>query len=284
MIVSLIYLESKDLMSTPWSSAMSDGKRSKDSPNGSAVGGDDREHRSADERRAAGKALRNAVPRSKHGGWTAPKNRRDPLDVLDESNKGRLAQLIPIRFGRMAKSPFNFFRGSAAIMAADLASTPQSGLRVQACGDAHLLNFGCFATPERKIIFDINDFDETLPAPWEWDVKRLVASIVIAARHLGLDDSEAARMATDTACSNPSGGRLIHRAARKAVSLSRPFRLMTSGGRSGPAFPSSALQAGRYPGTRFGRRSCVQGRSMRGFVARECEGEGRNYDDPGAGH
>ena len=100
----------------------------------------------------------------------------------------------------MAQSPFNFFRGAAAIMAADLASTPQSGLRVQACGDAHLLNFGCFATPERKIIFDINDFDETLPAPWEWDIKRLAASIVIAAQHLGLDESEAARMATDTAC------------------------------------------------------------------------------------
>src|SRR6516225_11894720 len=156
MIGSPIYLESKDLMSTPRSSAMSDGGR---------------EHRSAGERRAAGKALRDAVPRASHGKWTPPKNRRDPLDVLDQSNEGRLAQLIPIRFGRMAKSPFNFFRGSAAIMAADLASTPQSGLRVQACGDAHLLNFGCFATPERKIIFDINDFDETLPAPWEWDLK-----------------------------------------------------------------------------------------------------------------
>jgi uncharacterized protein (DUF2252 family) len=208
----------------PWSSAMSDGKRSKDSPIaavserfGSAVGGDDREHRSADERRAAGKALRNAVPRSKHGGWTAPKNRRDPLDVLDESNKGRLAQLIPIRFGRMAKSPFNFFRGSAAIMAADLASTPQSGVRVQACGDAHLLNFGCFATPERKIIFDINDFDETLPAPWEWDIKRLATSIVIAAQHLGLDDSEAARMATDTACSYRE--RMANYASMRALEL-----------------------------------------------------------------
>ena len=185
---------------------MSDGKRSEDTPIaagpglfGSAAGGGEREHRSADARRAAGKALRNAIPRASHGGWTAPKNRRDPLDVLDESNEGRLAQLIPLRFGRMAGSPFNFFRGAAAIMAADLASTPQSGLRVQACGDAHLLNFGCFATPERRIIFDINDFDETLPAPWEWDLKRLVTSIVIAARHLGIDEREAAEMATDTA-------------------------------------------------------------------------------------
>jgi uncharacterized protein (DUF2252 family) len=159
----------------------------------------DREDRSADERRAAGKALRDAVPRASHGGWTPPKHRRDPVDVLNESNEGRLAYLIPIRYGRMAHSPFNFFRGSAAVMAADLASNPQSGLRVQACGDAHLLNFGCFATPERKIIFDINDFDETLPAPWEWDLKRLAASVVIAARHLGLSNSDAARAATDAA-------------------------------------------------------------------------------------
>ena len=100
----------------------------------------------------------------------------------------------------MAQSSFNFFRGSAAVMAADLASTSQSGLQVQACGDAHLLNFGCFATPERKIIFDINDFDETLPAPWEWDIKRLAASVVIAGHHLGLGNSHAARAATDTAC------------------------------------------------------------------------------------
>ena len=142
--------------------------------------------------------MRDAVPRASHGKWSPPKKRRDPIDVLNGSNEGRLAQLIPIRFGRMAKSPFNFFRGAASIMAADLASTPQSGLRVQACGDAHLLNFGCFATPERRIIFDINDFDETLPAPWEWDLKRLATSLVIAARHLGIDDSEAAEMATDT--------------------------------------------------------------------------------------
>ena len=120
---------------------------------------EDREHLSADERRTAGKALRKAVPRASHGGWKPPKHRRDPIDLLNESNEGRFAQLIPIRYERMAQSSFNFFRGSAAVMAADLASTPQSGLQVQACGDAHLLNFGCFATPERKIIFDINDFD-----------------------------------------------------------------------------------------------------------------------------
>ena len=119
---------------------------------------------SADERRAAGKALRDATPRAAHGGWKPPKDRRDPIELLRESNEGRMPELIPIRFGRMAQSPFAFYRGSAAVMAADLASTPATGLRVQACGDAHLMNFGGFATPERNIFFDINDFDETLPA------------------------------------------------------------------------------------------------------------------------
>ena len=151
---------------------------------------------SADERRAQGKALRHAVPREVHGGWKPSKKRRDPVEILVESNKGRLPDLVPIRFGRMSQSPFAFYRGGAAIMAADLAGTPSSGLRVQACGDAHLMNFGGFATPERQIIFDINDLDETLPAPWEWDLKRLVASIVIAARHLQLSETEAAKAAT----------------------------------------------------------------------------------------
>ena len=156
---------------------------------------------SADERRAAGKALRDAVPRADRGSWRPRKDRRDPIDLLNESNEGRIAALVPIRFGRMVQSPFAFYRGSAAIMAADLATTPASGLKVQACGDAHLMNFGGFATPERNIFFDINDFDETLPAPWESDSKRLAASIVIAARHIGFLDSEGARAATDTVCS-----------------------------------------------------------------------------------
>jgi uncharacterized protein (DUF2252 family) len=161
----------------------------------------DEQYLSADERRAEGKALRDAVPRASHGGWKLPKDRRDPIDLLVESNEGRVPELVPIRFGRMAQSPFAFYRGSAVIMAADLASTPQSGLRVQACGDAHMMNFGGFATPERNVIFDINDFDETLPAPWEWDVKRLAASVVIAGRHLQLGESDAAKAATDTVCS-----------------------------------------------------------------------------------
>ena len=152
----------------------------------------------ADERRARGKALRQRVPRQDHGSWQPAEGRRDPVELLSQSNEGRLPHLIPIRFGRMMQSPFAFYRGSAALMAADLAGTPKSGLNVQACGDAHLMNFGGFATPERNIVFDINDLDETLPAPWEWDLKRLVASVVIAGRHIGLSESDCARTAIDT--------------------------------------------------------------------------------------
>jgi hypothetical protein len=150
---------------------------------------------SADERRAQGKALRDVAPRGSQAGWKPPRGRRDPVDLLNESNVGRVPALIPIRHGRMAASAFAFYRGSAALMAADLATTPTSGLRVQACGDAHLMNFGGFATPERNVVFDLNDFDETLPAPFEWDLKRLVTSLVIAAQHLRLSDGDAARVA-----------------------------------------------------------------------------------------
>ncbi len=134
---------------------------------------------------AMGKSLREKCPRSSHAVWKAPHNRPDPLRLLEESNKGRIPELIPIRHGRMVRSPFTFYRGAALNMAADLAVTPATGLRVQACGDCHLLNFGDFATPERRVIFDINDLDETLPAPWEWDVKRLAASFVLACRNNG---------------------------------------------------------------------------------------------------
>ena len=140
------------------------------------------------ERMEAGKALRNMLPRGSHAAWKRPANRKDPIGLLQESDADRLPDLVPIRYGRMLQSPFAFYRGSAAVMAADLAGAPATGLRVQACGDCHLMNFGGFATPERNILFDINDFDETLPAPWEWDVKRLVASFVLAARANGLSD------------------------------------------------------------------------------------------------
>lgn len=144
---------------------------------------------SLDERNEAGKALRNTVPRTAHAPWKRLADRRDPVELLQDSDPDRLPELVPIRYGRMLQSPFAFYRGSAAVMAADLATTPTTGLRVQACGDCHLMNFGGFATPERNILFDINDFDETLPAPWEWDVKRLAASFVLASRSNGLADT-----------------------------------------------------------------------------------------------
>jgi hypothetical protein len=142
------------------------------------------------ERRAAGKALREKIPRHHHGRWSEFKERANPIDLLRKSDAGRMKKLLAIRYGRMLESPFSFYRGAAGIMAADLARIPTTGLNVQACGDCHLLNFGGFATPERSIIFDINDFDETCPAPWEWDVKRLVTSIILAARSNGLSDNQ----------------------------------------------------------------------------------------------
>ena len=138
--------------------------------------------RPVSERAAFGNALRQRCPRKAHARWRPRRGRPDPVSTLIASNKGRLPNLIPLRYGRMMVSPFTFYRGAAAIMAADLAQTPTTGVSLQACGDCHLLNFGGFATPERKLIFDINDFDETAIAPWEWDLKRLVASFVIAGR------------------------------------------------------------------------------------------------------
>ena len=137
------------------------------------------------ERRAAGKALRTKVPRSSHATWSPAPDRPDPISLLEESNRSRIAKLVPIRYGRMITSPFAFLRGSAVVMAGDLAMTPGTGIQVQACGDAHIANFGTYATPERNQVFDVNDFDETLPGPWEWDVKRLAASIVVAGRQNG---------------------------------------------------------------------------------------------------
>jgi uncharacterized protein (DUF2252 family) len=149
------------------------------------------------ERLSAGKALRDKVPREHHAAWKPPAKRRDPIDVLEESNRDRMPELVPIRYGRMLRSPFTFLRGSAGLMAYDLATRPSTGLRVQACGDCHLLNFGMFATPERNLVFDMNDFDETLPAPWEWDVKRLGASFAVAARDNCFSDKEARDVAVE---------------------------------------------------------------------------------------
>src|SRR5215217_816419 len=142
------------------------------------------------QRRERGRAARRTVPRSSHAGWTPPPDRPDPVGLLEVQAKGRLEELMPIRYGRMMASPFAFLRGSAIVMANDLASTPKSGIRAQLCGDAHLLNFGAYASPERALLFDLNDFDETLPGPWEWDLKRLAASFVVAGRDNGFDAAD----------------------------------------------------------------------------------------------
>ena len=135
-----------------------------------------------------GKSLRDKCPRKSHATWKAPANRPDAVELVLQAERGRIAELLPLRHGRMVRSAFTFYRGAALTMACDLVTTPTSGIRVQCCGDAHLCNFGGFATPERKVIFSVNDLDETLPAPWEWDIKRLAASFLIACRDNGLSD------------------------------------------------------------------------------------------------
>ncbi|MFF2354363.1 DUF2252 domain-containing protein [Kitasatospora sp. NPDC058115] len=151
------------------------------------------------ERRRLGRAARELVPRSAHGRWIPAADRPDPLTVLAGQAQDRLPDLNPIRYGRMADSPFAYLRGAAAVMAADLAAVPETGLTVQLCGDAHLLNFGVYASPERALLFDANDFDETYPGPFEWDLKRLAASVTVAARDNGHDDDRARRAALTAA-------------------------------------------------------------------------------------
>ena len=155
-------------------------------------------HLTVAERVARGKAARAEVPRASHAKFEPPPTRDDPVALLERQAKSRVPELVPIRYGRMLVSPFTFYRGAASIMAHDLAATPRSGLIVQCCGDAHLSNFGVFASPERALVFDVNDFDETLPGPWEWDVKRLAVSMLIAARDNGFRAKEQERIVLDT--------------------------------------------------------------------------------------
>ncbi len=156
---------------------------------------------SAQERMDLGKALRDRVGRGEHAKWKVVAHRPEVIALLKKSDEGRVESLLPIRYGRMRQSPFAFYRGAAILMAADLAGTPSTKLRVQACGDCHLLNFGGFGAPDRRLVFDINDFDETLPAPWEWDVKRLAASVVLAGRFLGTKENQCKEAARATVAS-----------------------------------------------------------------------------------
>ena len=187
------------------------GKRSATSQTGSAASGRGAGvpvvHLSVAERVARGKAARTEVPRASHAVFEPRPNRPTRSTLLERQAETRVPELVPIRYGRMLVSPFTFYRGAALIMAHDLAATPRSGLTVQCCGDAHLSNFGVFASPERRLVFDINDFDETLPGPWEWDVKRLAVSMLIAARDNGFAAKEQERIVLDTV------GRVPHRDA-----------------------------------------------------------------------
>src|SRR5215211_2306182 len=142
------------------------------------------------QRREQGRAARRLVPRGSHAQWAPMSDRPDPVDLLEAQAKDRIQELLPIRYGRMMASPFAFLRGSTIVMANDLVGTPKSGIQAQLCGDAHLLNFGAYASPERSLLFDLNDFDETLPGPWEWDIKRLAASFVVAGRDNGFDAAD----------------------------------------------------------------------------------------------
>src|SRR5690348_13616318 len=155
-------------------------------------------HLSIDERVARGKAARTEVPREAHANFAPSPARADPVELLEQQAQTRVPGLVPIRYGRMLVSPFTFYRGAALLMAQDLATTPRSGLTVQCCGDAHLSNFGLFASAERRLLFDINDFDETLPGPWEWDVKRLAVSMLIAARDNGYKRKDQERIVLHT--------------------------------------------------------------------------------------
>src|SRR3954452_23803331 len=147
-------------------------------------------HLTLNERDARGRAERAEVPRSSHAAFEPSAQRRDPVELLEEQAQTRAPELVPLRYGRMLASPFTFFRGGAYLMAADLAGQPRTGLHTQLCGDALLSNFGVFAAPDRALVFSVNDFDETLPGPFEWDVKRLVASFAVAGRDRGFDDAE----------------------------------------------------------------------------------------------
>ncbi|MFM2076137.1 MAG: hypothetical protein RJA49_27 [Actinomycetota bacterium] len=153
-------------------------------------------HLTVDERVARGKSARREVPRESHAGFAPGTHRRDPVALLESQAVSRVQELVPLRYGRMLVSPFTFYRGAALIMAADLAASPRSGIRTQVCGDAHLMNFGVYASPERQMVFGINDFDETLPGPWEWDVKRLAASFAIAGRDNQFSAKQRAKVLT----------------------------------------------------------------------------------------
>ena len=207
-----------------------------------------------EERARHGRKAREVVPRSRHGDWAPPPDRTDPLEILALQATTRVPDLVPIRYGRMAASPFAFFRGAAAVMAADLAHEEHSHLDVQLCGDAHLVNFGGFASPERDMIFDVNDFDETIPGPFEWDLKRLAASIEVAARSRGFDEPLRRRLVGLSSQGLPRGDPGLRGDAqpRRLVPAARRRHAGRAGGDRRPAPRSSrdSSSGWRRPGAR----------------------------------
>ena len=195
------------------------------------------------ERESAGKSARRRAPRSIQGRWEPGPDRPDPVEILEEQDRTRVPELIAIRHGRMLVSPFTFYRGAAGIMAADLGVTPRSGLDVQLCGDAHLSNFGVFAAPDRRLIFDINDFDETHPGPFEWDVKRLAASFAVAGRDRGFKASERRDVVTTAATRVPGGD--------AAASRESEHRRLVRASRSRGASSSTARRSSRKVASSF---------------------------------
>ena len=190
---------------------------------------------------ARGKDARARAPRSSHGVYEPAPDRPDPIELLQRQAQTRVPELVPIRYGRMLVSPFTFYRGAALIMAGDLAATARSGLTVQCCGDAHLSNFGAFASPERRLVFDINDFDETLPGPWEWDVKRLAASMLIAARDNGFPVKEQERIGAGHGRGVPHRDEAVRRHEEPRPLVCPPRRR----GHDGAARPPVGGQAGQ---------------------------------------
>ena len=223
-----------------------------------------------------GKAIRKGVPRSSHAVWNSATDQRDPVAVVTSQNVTRLQFLVPIRHWRMSQSPFAFYRGAAKLMAHDLSSTPDSGLRAQICGDAHLSNFGVYGSPERELVFDLNDFDETLPGPWEWDVKRLAASFAIASRHKELGDETGAALAKRST----EAYRLAMRAFGKAKYLDAWYAHLTTEDIY-EAFKDQISKKEKKRSAKFVRKARSKD-SMHAFskLAEEVDGEYRIAADP----
>ena len=234
------------------------------------------EHLTVAERAARGKAARAEVPRSSHGDWEPGADRPDPIELLKEQAEARVPELVPIRYGRMAVSPFTFYRGAAYVMASDLATTPRSGATVQLCGDAHLSNFGAYAAPDRQLVFDLNDFDETVPGPWEWDVKRLAASLEIAGRDRGFGPKVRRRIVTAAAGE--------YRAAMAAFASMRNLDVWYARFDMEPVLAELRARADRATRRRIDRGEAKAKRKdrLRAFakLAREVDGEPRLISDP----